>query len=353
MIKYGKKIKTAALILLGIGIVLLAAGLIAGGKSGFAIVHNTSSGKFRIITEIDQQEKELEKTKLDKFENIQIDTDYKDIIFKESDDYYIEYKSSTITGVAYEVKNSTLYIKDELKTNYFNFFHVTITEYPEYVIIYIPKDAEFGELNLDIYEGNLTIGNVISSVFELKQKYGDFQGEYLQADEVVIDIYEGNAAIQDLVAGDADIKTKYGDFTLEKAAIQEAENHSSGLLKVNAYEGNIKLGEVAGKTLALDTKYANISGERLEFTKIKASTYEGHIEIGELKHSVLEIKSKYGNVNLGLTDSEKDYAFHLKAKYGSIYINNRNNGEVYSSTSNSKNEITIDSYEGDQIITTK
>lgn len=352
MIKHGKIIKMISLILLGIGIVLLAVGLMTGGKPGFAIIRNVNNGKIRIVTEIDQREKILEKTQIDKFENIKIDTDYKDIIFKESDDYYIEYKSSNNTGVAYEVKNGTLYISDEQNTNFFNFFNVTIKKFPEYVTVYVPKEAKFGEVNLNIYEGNLTIGNVISSAFHLKQKYGEFQGEYLQAKDVGIDMYEGKITIKDLVAGDVDVKTKYGDLTLEKATIQE-ENLSSGSFEANVYEGNIKFKEITGKTLVLGTKYANISGEQLEFSKVKATTYEGYVEIVELKLSSLDLKSKYGNVSLGLAGSENDYSFDSKAKYGSIYINNKDNGEAYSSTGNLKNEIIISSYEGDQLITTK
>lgn len=353
MIKHGKKIKIIALILLGIGAVLLGIGLITGGSPGFTVNYNTNHKNFRITTARDYEEKILEKTQLEKFENIQIDTNYKDIIFKESDDYYIEYVSSTTTGVTYKVKNGTLYINDEYKNSFnLNFFNFNFNKNQEYIIIYMPKDAEFSELNFKIYEGDLTIRNVVSTVFKLSQKYGDFQVEHLQADKFDIYLYEGDTTIKDIIAGEATIKTKYGELSLERTTIKEAGDQFSGRLEIDVYEGAIKFNEVTGKTLALESKYADISGEQLDFTNIKATTYEGDIRIGELNVLVFDLKSKYGNIHLGLIESESDYAFNLKAKYGTININNRGNGETYSSIGNLKNEITINSYEGNQNITT-
>lgn len=357
MIKYGKKIKKIALILVVLGAVLLGIGFITGGSPGFTIAYNKDDKNLQIITakvynEKKLEETRLEKTQLEKFINIQIDTNNKDIIFKESDDYYIEYMSNATTGVTYNVKNGTLYISDKYKNNSFTFFNFDFSNKQEYVIIYIPKDAEFTELNLKIYEGDLTIENVVSSVFKSNHKYGNLRVEHLQADELDLYLYEGKTTIKDMIAGEATIKTKYGELSLERATIKEVKEQFSGELEIEAYEGAINFNEVTGKSLVLESKYADISGEQLDFSNIKATTYEGDIDIEELNVLVFDLNSKYGAIKLGLIEPESAYTFNLKAKYGTININKRDNGEVYSAIGKLKNEITIKSYEGNQNITT-
>lgn len=207
MKKMFKTIGIIALVLLVIGVVLIGIAIVCG-------VHNrsfTNNRFFKFI--VNPKVEKLEYTVIDDFDSIDLNVDMGEIVFKEGEEFAIEY--ALYEGAKYEVRNNTLYV-EKYKGKKINIGFNIGTE-DTYLTIYIPKDKEINIKNIEADMGDIKIIN--DSDWKLKNinieaDMGDIEiGGEIEGN-INIEADMGNVDIEGYLLGDIFVDADMGDVDI-------------------------------------------------------------------------------------------------------------------------------------------
>lgn len=265
------------------GSIILTAGRLIGGHSGFYIdgkgIHSAS--------ETYSAEPITDAKDLAPFERMDINVDYADVELVASDKFAIDYCLSGEYGVPVcEVKNGKLVLDqaDSFKFINFGFFTnnmgVAINTPKYYVRIEIPKDQKLSDASFTIECGDLDISELQADTLKIENDYGDVNLNKYEGKKLDICMESGALFIDSMTAAQTEIKSQYGDI-----AISEAKGDS---LNINVETGNCQI-------------------DCMEFLDTR-------------------IKNDYGDISLGLFDDSNAYELDLYAEYGDILIENSRQG---------------------------
>jgi uncharacterized membrane protein len=270
--KRRKPVIKIALCILPVGIILFIAGYILSDNRSFYVKFEDRKFKYG-VTEYDEWK--VDYTKLESFENIQVNGVIGNISMKPAQDWGISYD---IYGnePGFEVSDHTLYVNfDGAKASDagvifnmdFDFFTGKNKGVSE-LCIYYPEDE-----NTDFKKVNIVT------------EYGDISLDNLMCDNVQISNACGNVNVSNSNFKSSSIEMDYGDFYA---------------CKTNLGDSNFKL-------------------------------ECGDLQIEESQTCDMNIDAEYGDINISLLNSENaKYGYDIKTELGDLRLN----GEKYEDTTN-------------------
>ncbi|MCH1983364.1 DUF4097 domain-containing protein [Ruminococcus sp. OA3] len=281
---------------IGIGIVLLIAGMMLGGRPGFYIDRTGIHSQYSNSSDSPYIQ---EKMRLDEFSSIDIDLNYADIKIQPSDGYYLEYQ---LDGAGpepeYEVKNGKLRFKESPAggfiggLNFFTFSDFS-RSYDYYVILYVPADKYFKAVKLVSDDGMISTGDIRAESMDITDDYGQVSIESFKGRELSINMDDGRLKIQNLDADTVLINNEYGEC--------EIENMKVKTLEARLDDGDFKVSKGHAANLDIDNEYGNVTlgmSEKLDAYDLDLETEYGRIEVQgypEMSNSDDEARFKSNN----------------------------------------------------------
>ncbi|MDO4942274.1 MAG: DUF4097 family beta strand repeat-containing protein [Lachnospiraceae bacterium] len=184
--KWTKRILIIAVIMIAAGFIMIQAGRIAGGTEYLKGVN---------LDYLDKKHKKVKKVikkeELDTFENVEIDFHDFDLKILPSEDekFYLSYSYDGDKSVlSYKIKDKTLYMKesngslakrnvwihiDDLKYGLIPIFSGDIEYEMNIAYLYIPKNVNLKQLNVDIDDGDFILKNVKAQAVDILGDDGD------------------------------------------------------------------------------------------------------------------------------------------------------------------------------------
>ena len=303
--------------LCALGLILFGSGLAIGGKEYIA---NTDLNSYNGSTSSkdDGSHAVLEKTKIDSFNNLNVDFKHLDLTVRESEDnnFYLSYDVETTKGIvpiSWQVDNKTLnlaeknghaaseyvhidvaFLKDLLTVR--NFSDQTSENRTNQVIVYIPQNQKLDTLSCQIEEGDMELDSLNCQNFNIQLGLGDLSLQSLEATNGSVTNEEGDISISDSTFTSMNFDASMGDldidssnFTDSTLSLSEGDVTGTAVSFYNNCQVTSKMGDVnltipennlSSLTLDLDTKLGDIDvpdklNEKLVSTDDE-STFEGN-----------------------------------------------------------------------------
>ncbi|MEG1567458.1 MAG: DUF4097 family beta strand repeat-containing protein [Anaerovoracaceae bacterium] len=239
-------------IIFGMGLVITGIGLAFGGTAAFkeGIVWN--QGEF--ITE-----NQLSQTKTfntDKFDSLDISTEYCDVEFVESDDndykvVYTSYKGAGAPRV--EVKNNTLFFEENDRHNeeddmgHIGFF---ANDSSPRILVYYPKNKTFDKVTIDVSMGSTNIYGLRFSSGNIRTDLGDVEGTDIQAKDLTLEVNYGDIYLQGVFRGKANISNEKGDIEIYVNGKKNSYNYEASAALGDVAVDDIECGDISVKNHA-------------------------------------------------------------------------------------------------------
>lgn len=380
----GKKFVIGCCITIGVGMMFCLTGFAMGtrvtgvslGANGISVY--TPQGKVGEEQEGCQTGEEA----LEKFDSINMEVDYADVLVQPGEDYGISYNVDSRCLFSYEINDGTLVIKESagkagFHVGLFNFGYVENETGKGMIIVRLPKGSELSEvtidsdygdvicgdfsaekLGIDADYGNVELGRVenknasvsldygeldISSFsggdLAVQNDYGDITLEDITAGNLNLGLDSGNLGTVSVTADNLAVENEYGDIALEEVTAEE--------IKLNADSGRISLSEVTADCLAVLSEYGDVKGKGLQVGSFTGEISSGDCDVKELEVKNVKLVSEYGDVTLKLQKPLTDYSYQLQTDYGKVLLGGRDMGENYQSLEQNDNRVDIFCESGD------
>lgn len=266
-------------VVISIGLVLIIIGGALGAGSTFATM--IRDGKFSF--NFGNNSTIISNPKLtdgyDEFKNIEelsIDLKYAELNIETIDSNTYQVKAENVLeGFTCKEENGKLVIKDNIKNNwrirFGDNYHPTIT-------LYIPANASFDKVKIDIGAGSVNANNFVTNKLAIDLGAGKFEGSSITAGESDISVGAGSLVIDQFVTdkidldcgtgkleltgsinGDADIENGLGNITLSLK-----NNESDFNYDIDCGIGNVIVGEQSIGGIATKRTISNDADNTME-----------------------------------------------------------------------------------------
>ena len=307
----GKKVMLAGAGCIGAGIVLTAAGAMAGGTVGMLL---DSSG-IHMAGDAREEAHILEKTELPEFTSADIAIDSGDFRLAASDGYYLEYSlDGNHREPEYGVENGTFVFSEASSVNLINLG----------LALWETSDAAKNQVTLYVPE-------MIFEEFALKNSYGDADLGSLSGKSVKISLESGDLKAETIEAQDLSVSNSYGDVKIE--------NGKADTANLSLESGNLESGTIETRDLSVSGSYGDLAMENC-----KAETADFELESGDAVVNIaediaaydIELNTESGQIyapEIGTrtgTDDEEKFRFNaggekkltISSSYGDIHLSN-------------------------------
>lgn len=310
-----KKLILISLCLVIAGVILLGVGMLFGGRPGVVFSRKGISSPYA-----DNKSYVLEKTKINKFSDVDIKVgSYADIqILPSGDDqFYLEYElDGNYSEPSYDVRKNTLTLTHTENPRHYgiNFFYFgsfsSSTEIRAYIKLYIPEDADMGNLNVYNDSGNVSIEGLAFEDTKLEVSYGDVKLQDMSFQDLELDMESGKLKAKNLTTQDLLLKNEYGDVTLEKITAQDVE--------IKLESGNLKADGFTSVNLTAKADYGDIEMEDFSTETADFVLSSGNLRMEAKELTSLICKNEYGDVKLKLPKDLAEYSVSARSEYGHI-----------------------------------
>ncbi len=338
-----KMILAGSLCLLIMGSIFFVIGMLLGGTPSFRLNNRG--------VELDKSNKvfSLEKTKIDKFSKADLDIEYADVSFVESDDYYIEYYYNSDSEPDYKVENGKLSFRDSNKAGVgvYN-FDISFFSYKSAenkVVVYIPKAAYFDDVLIKVASGDVNVEGMNTAMLTLKNSFGDIEMVQIAADTANIELSSGKLTVNGLDSKEYTIKNSFGNVSLDGVNTNSLFTDTYGEIELSS--GNLEINKLFTDTLKIENSYGNIAMKDIDTKELTGDLSSGDFLInnGSLKNAVID--SEFGDIELNLKGNEKEYALDLETSFGDITRNDYQEGDSYNNHNDSTDAISVSAGSGD------
>lgn len=203
-----KNIVKITLIAMVIGLILTIAG--CSINKGFSFDSTVDTNIINISSI------ESENEKLDKFVNIDIESEVSNIKIIPSDEYKIELKYIKDESIVnYEVKDNTLKIKQENLKKVNNNMDLLKDEY-NLIKIYVPKGFVMENINIVSNVGNISLDEINSNILSASCDVGNIEIKDTNINKKLnISNDVGNIEVSGKIYGESNIKNNIGNIDIE------------------------------------------------------------------------------------------------------------------------------------------
>lgn len=297
-----KKIAIIATAMIGLGIILIIIGGLAGGmgpihfgKNGFSIGYEEGT----ILKDL-----KTERKSLNEFSDVDVNVDLYDIEFVPGNEYAVEYTyNKNIKKPIISANGKSLTISQNEHINGINLLdglNLLKGFSSPSIKIYYPKNASFDHIRIQNNAGDIQIDYAIAKKIDLELDLGDASLSNVTTDHLGISISAGDCNLTDVIASKGDISSDLGNLS--------TRNFSAKGLEIENNAGDINL-------------QGNFTGKN-------------------------KIEADMGDVEVTTTLPEKDYNYNVKVDLGDFKINGARTSPLVKSNGAS-NHIEIESSAGD------
>ncbi|MBD5096411.1 MAG: DUF4097 family beta strand repeat protein [Lachnospiraceae bacterium] len=161
----------------------------------------------------------LEKTKVEKIDNIDIDAKYATVYLIPSDDYYIEYSITSSKSTLYKIQNGRLTFDDSAWTPIRLSFGIK-DPHNDYIKIYYPADADMNRLRAQLDMGSIEVSGVTIDNMEIDLDMGSLDITDCAIDKIEADLDMGSIDILNTDISSADISLDMGGLDMSGTHIE-------------------------------------------------------------------------------------------------------------------------------------
>ena len=360
-----KKLKQCRVIclgMLGVGIIFLIIGLFFGGEISYSINMNEQ----KVITKSSKSKDYVEKNlEIEAFSELQLDMENVTVELKTGDSYQVQYCLLESEIPTMEVKDGVLSVNEKEKKFSQSIVNFQLFDFEwnddvkkDYIVITIPEEVEFSDLNVTVNSGNILLKDFLFETGNFVTEYGDIE-------------------MSDVIGENGNIKSASGDITLKNAEIENYEitNEYGDLVLENSKgkKGNIVLESTECKMESLEMKELQITNEygKIEFAKsditfCKVENESGEINMNDCKGEEVDLKADYGDVRvkesslnhvkvicesgdteINLLGTISEYDLNLATESGVIEVNEEKSEGNYKRITNGEKSVSVQNEYGD------
>lgn len=305
------KLVTVCLIVAALGILIGGIGYACGGRvyglslGGQGIIVNSNHG----APEGEDMQYIEENKELEAFQNLNLDASFTNVQIRESDHFGIEYHVRGNRPVTTEIDGDTMTITQGRSNGAHSSFtllsmgEVSFKDFgEEYIIVYVPKGQELGDVSIEIESGDISI-------------------DAIQATQLTI-------------------KDSFGNVELNEA------NVTNGIIKIES--GDVKFETMEAGEMQIENSFGGIDGGQMTVGTLKLELESGDCEIADLSAENAEVNAAFGSIEFGLRESVEAYSADIDMEFGSVDVNGEDMGTKYKNTSSEgEHELVIQCESGD------
>lgn len=350
MNKLVKGVLGVSIVCIVAGTGLFIAGRLLGGQPGFWM---DDTG---IHTNREFQEKhsfhllEMEKEKLDRFQNLDVETDYNDIEIVPSDDsnFYLEYRLyAQSTDPQYQVDQDTLSfqcIQEPVTDMDIGFFIANTDKKQEqgFVRIYIPKDARLETVKLNNSDSRIRYNGPDADTFHITSAYGEIHLEDKKAKTITLTSSDGDILCHSLSCEELALKNQYGETGLENIEAKD--------VTLEASDGMISIKNLEANSITVTNQYGEVKGDGIRTEAFSLTMSDGECLLKQADLKQTEFENTYGTFEVELTGKENDYNYSILSDYGTIVLGGREWDKNYEKNHGAKRNLTGKLSDGNVII---
>ncbi len=198
-----------------------------------------------------------EKYEMNGVEKMDIDVDFGEILFQQGDEFNVSYNYKGTEAPSVEQKGDTVVIRQNSKKDFAN-GRVGCD-----LIITIPKNAKFDEIEVKDSLGNVKVQNVAAKKVKLNANLGDVELTNAQIKDLTISASLGDVELKKTEADDVDIDASLGNVSLNGSYKNVNVDASLGNITVDnsddscEYDLEVDMGNLIVNGQKYDREYSN------------------------------------------------------------------------------------------------
>lgn len=391
--KHIKFIKTC-LLLTGAGLILVTAGILAGGTVyGLSISGDGIQVQAPLLDKNKKEETvcKKEEEKLEAFDAVMIDGEYENVRIEASgsDEYSLSYCLNKDNPLRREIKDGRLILRHENKKvlgiknfTWFSVGNSRADRAEEYVTVRVPKEAKLKSAEIKTDSGDAACENIQADTIKIEADYGRADFLNVSSETMEIKLDSGDLKMENVQAGQCTVQSEYGDAAFYHAAftggmniamdsgdircsdtsfgtlsvtsaygnldIQESE---AGNVQMSLENGNVRCFDASMDSLNAISAYGDFDIQNSRLGNVQMSLENGECKLQQVQTDGCKINAEYGSVKLALKQPVTDYAYRLITEYGTVKIGGRDMGRSYASLDEeNQKQIEITCESGDILI---
>lgn len=290
--------KSTVITLIISGTLMLAGAIMVffGGMNGGMTTICWDKSQHKIVAyDPEKMHTTMDKTKVEPFDSVVVDSLGADIEFIPSDDYYIEYSILAPKQNAMSIENGTLTIDDGNSRYIFisieKLLYVGDVIDRGYIKIYYPEDADLKLVDID-------------------SDMGDVKADRLCTEKADFDLDMGDISLNGCHMDDADIELDMGDSNISKSNFKD--------LNAVLSMGSFRMEDSRAEYMNFELEMGDL--EVLNSDVTKGLTAELDMGSAELSLYSISDEAAIGD------NSVRDYGYTLETEMGEIWVNGKEEG---------------------------
>jgi len=327
-------------------IILIAAGLIlsllgiAMGASRW--VYWNRSGSHIVGSE---EEKSITEHGLEPIRNIDISADFTDVEFIRSDQYGFDIRYYA-ADVSWSLDNGNLQIKLSTQKTTRNdgrrFFDINLSfTYPSRNIkVYLPADAELGNVSVTIDSGDIKAGGFLADDVQIRNSFGRLDIHSIACQKLQIVMDSGDFSGKDLsVSKDIAYKNHFGASKFETV--------SAGNFSIDSNSGDVAINGCLVEGINIKTSFGEMTAVHLRSSKTDIDANSAEINVSGTFSGQTRINNHFGEVRFATTKAREEYTYEISADFGNVTIDNNLGGSSMYGGNSEENSLYITNSSGD------
>lgn len=343
-----KKLLIISSVLIGGGMILVVLGLVLGGTPGFSI------GPSGIATPKDKADYVQEKTRIDSVNHMDLQVSFGDVIFEESDDFYIEYNLiNSSARPVYYIENDTLFFKTGTIQK-FPFLNYSLPAASNgYLKIYMPSDTKLDHLTVNSAAGNISLSKADILDVDISADFGNVELAEVISENIELKLSSGKVNLSGIEASNLFIDNDFGDITISDINMDLTLDNTI-TISLRMSSGKLTMKNIYADSLMVTNDYGSCDGQTMNINELTAELSSGTCNLNQLRTKDASITNDFGSTKLQLTENEDAYDFILTTDFGKISINESKQGSSVIRERGDRNRIEITNSSGDiEIVTLK
>lgn len=212
------KILAAAAVLMVIGGIMVAVGLLNGAKT--TLYWDTKEHHLE-CKDIDDMYITQEKMKVDQFEYLNIDVNGAKISLIPSDDYYVEYSVLSDDGNPLTIQDGTLTFRDSSRRLFEFNFNFAKKERNEYLIVYYKEGETLRDIKAELDMGSMNMEGVCAERADVDLSMGSLEVKDCSIDHFDAELDMGSLHMERADIGMFKASLAMGELNITEALVRE------------------------------------------------------------------------------------------------------------------------------------
>jgi len=278
---------------------------------------------------------------------MELQVSFGDIIFEESDDFYIEYRlTNSSSRPVYYIENGILIFNTESKNMipFINFDLPTINN--DYLKIYMPSNTKLNHLSMDSASGNIVLSNAEIADIDASVDFGNVDFTEIISENINLKLSSGKADLSKIQASNLFVSNDFGNITINDFNMNPSMDITSNIT-FQMSSGKLVMKDFYADSLSVSNDFGSCEGQNMNVGELTMELSSGSCNLNQLSTNNASITNDFGSTKLQLTETEDAYDFILTTDFGKISINENKQGSSLIRERGDRNRIEISNASGD------